>query len=328
MRPSLLVSIVGRCALAAVAWVFTMSVASADMWPSRPIKWIVPFPPGGGADALARMLSERLRAKLGQTVVLENKTGAGSNIGTEFVAKSAPDGYTFLINTDAIAIYPQLYANLRYDPFKDLAPVTFVASSPLLLAVHPSVPGKTVKEFVETAKREASKINFANPGQGSPHHLAFELLARTAGIEIGQANYRGGGPALNDVVAGHAQVGMFTYGAVRQFVQGGQLKPLALLTEKRSELAPDMPTVVEAGWPGVHVALRFVVMAPAGTPADITARLHAAIAEVSKEPDYLQQLRQAGFEAFVTSPSDTGALLRGESTRWAPILKSSGIRLD
>jgi tripartite-type tricarboxylate transporter receptor subunit TctC len=315
-------------AMLAGAALLPLAANAADPWPTRPIKLIVPFPPGGGADSLARPLADRLRAKLGQSVVLENKTGAGSNIGTDFVAKAAPDGYTFLINTDAIAIYPQLYSNLRYDTFKDLAPVAFVASSPLLLAVHPSVPGRNLKEFIEAAKKDSSKLNFANPGQGSPHHLAFELLARTAGITLGQATYRGGGPALNDVVAGHAQVGMFTFGAVRQFVQAGQLKPLALLTEKRTDLAPELPTAVESGWPTVHVALRFVVMAPAGTPKEIIARMHGAIAETVQEPEFRQLLRQQGYEPFVTNPAETATLLRSEATRWAPILKAANIQLE
>jgi tripartite-type tricarboxylate transporter receptor subunit TctC len=217
---------------------------------------------------------------------------------------------------------------LRYDTFKDLAPVAFVASSPLVLAVHPTVPGRNLKEFVEAAKKDPSKLNFANPGPGSPHHLAFELLSRTVGMEIGQANYRGGGPALNDVVAGHAQVGMFTFGAVRPFIQGGQVKPLALLTEKRSDLAPELPTAVEAGWPAVHVALRFVVMTRAGTANEIITRMHAAIAESVNEPEFQQMLRQQGYEPFVTNPAETGALLRSESVRWAPILKAADIRLD
>lgn len=312
----------------AAALLMAAGPSLAQPYPSRPIKLIVPFPPGGGADAIARPLSDRLRQKLGQTVVIENKTGAGSNIGTAEVAHSKPDGYTLLINTDGIAIYQHLYSNLRYDVFKDLTPVGYVASSPLLLAVNPAVPGRTVKEFVDHVKKDPDKLNFANPGQGSPHHLAFELLARTAGLQVGQANYRGGGPALNDVLAGHAQIGMFTYGAVRQHLQSGALKPLALLTEKRSELAPELPTVTESGWPSVHVALRFVMMAPAGTPKDIVDKLQAAIAEIGNEPEFRQLMRQQGFETFITTPAETAALLRTEYARWGPILKAANIRLE
>lgn len=308
------------CVLAAPAF--------SQPYPSKPIKLIVPFPPGGGADGLARPLTERLRAKLGQSVVIENKTGAGSNIGTAEVAQAKADGYTLLINTDAVAIYQHLYNNLRYDVFKDLAPVGYLASSPLVLAVNNSVPANNVKELIELAKKSPGTLNFANPGQGSPHHLAWELLARTAAINVGQATYRGGGPALNDVLAGHAQIGMFTYGAVRQFIESGKIKPLALMTETRSDLAPNLPTVVESGLKNVHVALRFVVMAPAGTPKVIVAQVQTAISEIAAEPEFRQVLRQQGYEPFVTTPAQTANLLRTEYERWGPILKAANIRLE
>ena len=314
--------------LLAAALLICALQASAQAWPNRPIRLVVPFPPGGGADTLARPLAERLRQRLGQPVVLDHKTGAGSNIGTELVAKSAPDGYTFLINTDAIAIYPLLYRNLRYDVFKELVPVAYVASSPLVVASHVDVPARNLREFAALAKRDAARLNFANPGQGSPHHLGFELLARTAGFQIGQANYRGGGPALNDVIAGHAQVGVFTFGAVRPFLESGKLRPLAILSEKRSDLAPDLPTAVETGWPGVHVALRFVVMAPAGTPPEVVARMGTAIADSVAETEFAQLLRQQGYEPFVTTPAEAAKLLREEYTRWGPVLKAADIRLE
>jgi tripartite-type tricarboxylate transporter receptor subunit TctC len=302
--------------------------ASAQAWPNRPIRLVVPFPPGGGADTLARPLAERLRQRLGQPVVLEHKTGAGSNIGTELVAKAAPDGHTFLINTDAIAIYPLLYRNLRYDAFKELVPVAYVASSPLVVASHLEVPARNLREFAALAKRDPAHLNFANPGQGSPHHLGFELLARTAGFNIGQANYRGGGPALTDVLAGHAQVGVFTFGAVRPYLESGKLRPLAILSEQRSALAAELPTAVEAGFPGVHVALRFVVMAPAGTPAEVVTRMSTAIADSVAEPEFAQLLKQQGYEPFVTSPAEGAKLLREEYTRWGPVLKAADIRLE
>ncbi|WP_053076779.1 tripartite tricarboxylate transporter substrate binding protein [Caenimonas sp. SL110] len=308
------------CGLAAPAF--------SQPYPSKPIKLIVPFPPGGGADGLARPLSERLRAKLGQSVVIENKTGAGSNIGTAEVAQAKADGYTLLINTDAVAIYQHLYNNLRYDVFKDLAPVGYLASSPLVLAVNNNVPANNVKELIELARKSPGTLNFANPGQGSPHHLAWELLARTASINVGQATYRGGGPALNDVLAGHAQIGMFTYGAVRQFIESGKIKPLALMTETRSDLAPNLPTVVESGLKNVHVALRFVVMAPAGTPREVVAQLQTAMAEIAAEPEFRQVLRQQGYEPFVTTPAQTATLLRTEYERWGPILKAANIKLE
>jgi tripartite-type tricarboxylate transporter receptor subunit TctC len=328
MRTHSLAPMIGRIAVAAALLLCALQAGAQQAWPSKPIRLVVPFPPGGGADTLARPLADRLRQRLGQPVVLDNKSGAGSNIGTELVAKAPADGYTFLINTDAIAIYPLLYRNLRYDVFKELTPVAYVASSPLVMASYPELSAHSLRDFAALAKREPTRLNFANPGQGSPHHLGFELFARTAGFRIGEATYRGGGPALNDVLAGHAQVGVFTFGAVRPFLESGKLRPLAILSEKRSTLAPDLPTVAESGWPGVHVALRFVVMAPAGTPPDIVTRLSAAIADSVAEPEFAQLLRQQGYEPFVTGPAESAKLLREESTRWAPLLKAADIRLE
>ena len=326
--PNRLVRALARPLLLAGMVLAAASASLAQSYPNKPIRLIVPFSPGGGADSLARPLSERLRAKLGQTIVIENKAGAGSNIGTAEVAQAKPDGYTLLINTDAIAIYQHLYSNLRYDVWKDLTPVGYVADSPLVLAVTPSLPANTLKELVDLAKRQPNKFNFANSGQGSPHHLAFELLARTTGIDVTQVNYKGGGQSVTDVLAGHTEIGMFTYGAVRQYIAAGSLKALALMTQKRSELAPNIPTAVESGWPSVHVGLRFVVMAPAGTPKDIVDKLQAAIAEVCNEPEFRQTLKQQGYEPFVTTPAQTATLLRAEYDRWGPILKAANIRLD
>ena len=300
----------------------------AQAYPSRAVKLVVPFAPGGGGDILARPLAERLGKRLGQPVVIENKSGAGGTIGTGEVTRAKPDGYTLMLNTDAIALYPYLYGNLRYDVLKELTAVGFIADSPMVLAVNTALPVNSVRDLVDLAKREPGKLNFANPGQGSPHHLAFELFVRSAGISIGQAIYRGGGPALTDVIAGHAQIGIFTYGIARQFIDAGKLKPLALFTESRSDLAPNLPTMAEAGMPGVHVALRFVVMAPTGTPTEIVAQIQSAMAEVSRDPEFRQVLRQQGYDPFVASPAQSAALLRTEHDRWGPILKAANIRLD
>jgi tripartite-type tricarboxylate transporter receptor subunit TctC len=312
---------------AAIAAFSVAQVATAQPYPSKPIRMVVPFPPGGGADTLARPLGERMRQRLGQPVILENRSGAGSNIGTAEVARAKPDGYTLLINTDGIAIYPHLYSKLTYDVFKDLTPVTFVANSPLLLGAHPALPAGNVKELVALAKKEAGKLNFANPGLGTPHHLAFELFARTAGISVGQASYRGGGPALTDVLGGHVQLGMFTYGAVQSHVHSGTLKPIAVMTERRSEVAPNLPTVSES-LAGVHVNLRFVIMAPAGTPKDIVGRLQTTISDIVKEPEFRNLLRQQGYEAVISTPEETTAMMRSEYDRWGPILKTANIKLD
>ncbi len=301
--------------------------AFAQPYPNRTIRIIVPFPPGGGADTLARPLAERLRVRLEQPVILENRSGAASNIGTEAVARAAPDGYTFLINTDGIAIYPHLYSSLSYDPFRDLASVTYVAETPLVLAGNPGVKAGDLKDLVYLAKKAPDSINFANPGLGTPHHLAFELFTRAAGLKVTHVNYKGGGPSLADVLAGHVQLGMFTLGAVLPHVQAGKLKPYAVMTGKRTQFAPDIPAMNEV-LPGVTAGLRFVLMAPKGTPRDITGTIQAAVAVVMKEQEIRDTLKRAGFEPFVTTPEETGALMRQDFERWGPLLKAANIKLD
>ena len=313
--------------ISVLATLLLAGAALAQPYPNRSIRIIVPFPPGGGADTLARPLAERLRVRLAQPVILENRSGAASNIGTEAAARAAPDGYTFLINTDGIAIYPHLYAGLSYDPFRDLVPVTYVAETPLVLAGNPAVAAAGLKELIELARNEPERINFANPGLGTPHHLAFELFTRAASLKITHINYKGGGPSLQDVLAGHVQLGMFTLGAVLPHIQAGKLKPFAVMTAKRTQFAPDIPAMNEV-LPGVTASLRFVLMAPKGTPRDIAGTLQAAVVEVMKETEIRDTLKRAGFEPFTTTPEETGALLRQDYDRWGPVLKAANIRLD
>ena len=300
----------------------------AQAYPARPIKLIVPFPPGGGADTLARPLAERMRQRLGQPFLLENRSGASSNIGTDAVAKSAPDGYTLLINTDGIGLYPLLYQKLSYDVFRDLVPITFVAETPMVLASNPNVPANNLLELIALAKKEPDKLAFANPGQGSPHHLAFELFARQAGVQIVQANYRGGGPALQDVLAGHAQLGMFTLGAVLGHINAGKLRAYAVATAARSQAAANIPTMAEAGLPGVQANLRFVLMAPHGTAPAILRSIQSAVVESLQDPDLRSQLQKQGFELLGTSPEETDRTMRQDYERWRPILKAANIKLD
>lgn len=300
----------------------------AQAYPTRPIKLIVPFPPGGGADTLARPLAERMRQRLGQPFLLENRSGASSNIGTDAVAKSAPDGYTLLINTDGIGLYPLLYEKLPYDVFRDLVPITFVAETPMVLASNPNVPATNLLELIALAKKEPGKLAFANPGQGAPHHLAFELFARQAGVQILQATYRGGGPALQDVLAGHAQLGMFTLGAVLGHINSGKLRPYAVATATRSQVAASIPTMAEAGLPGVQANLRFVLMAPRGTSPAILRSIHSAVVESLQEPDLRAQFQKQGFELLGTSAEETERTMRQDHERWRPILKAANIKLD
>jgi len=302
--------------------------ASASPYPDRPIRLILPYPPGGGTDTLARPWAERMRIRLGQPLIVENRGGAATNIGMEFVARAAPDGHSLIINTDNVALFPLLYQRLPYDLSRDFAPVGYLAASPLVLAAHPAVPAATLVELVALLRREPDQWAFANPSIGSPHHLGFELFAREAGIRMVQAEYRGGGPALADVLAGHVHLGCFTLGAVNPHIQAGRLQAYAVLQPARSEVAPKIPTTAESGFPAVVNSLRFVLLAPARTPAGIVARLHEATSEAMAEPGLRSQLIRAGFEVMSTTPEEAAALLRAEHARWAPILPGLNLRLD
>ncbi len=313
-----------RALLAAMA----AAHAHAQSFPARPLRLIIPYPPGGGTDTLARPFAERLRGRIGQPVVLENRGGAATNIGMEAAARSAPDGHTLVINADNVALFPLLYRSLPYDLTRDLAPISYVASSPLVLAGNPAVPARTLREFVALAKRDPERLSFANPSIGSPHHLGFELFAREAGVRLTQVEYRGGGPALNDVLAGHVNLGVFSLGAVSQHFAAGTLRPYALLSPARTAMAPEIPTTTEEGLPNVVNALRFLIWAPAQTSREHIATLYAAITDAMADPGLREVLTRAGFETMSTTPQESAAMLRAEHDRWAAILPGLNIRLD
>ncbi|WP_198375541.1 Bug family tripartite tricarboxylate transporter substrate binding protein [Neoroseomonas rubea] len=315
-----------RTALGLLGAALAARGAAAQGFPSRPVRILIPYPPGGGTDALVRPFSERFRLRLGQPVVIENRGGAATNIGMEAAARSAPDGHTLIVNADNVAYFPFLYRSLPYDLFRDFAPVGYMAETPLVIAVNPAVPAATLEDFVALAKASPDRFSFANPSVGSPHHLGFELFAREAGIRMVQAQYRGGGPATNDVIAGHVHMGVFSLGSVSRHFAAGTLKPYALLSPRRSAIAPDIPTTAEAGLPRAVNALRFLLLAPAGTPREVVATLHAAMAATLAEPELVAQLTAAGFEITVSTPEEAAAALRAERDRWAPILP--GLNLD
>jgi tripartite-type tricarboxylate transporter receptor subunit TctC len=292
----------------------------------RPIRLVVPFPPGGGADALGRPLSERLAQRLGRPVVIENRSGAGSNIGSEFVARAAPDGTTLLLNFDTLVLHPLLYQGMTFEPIRDLLPVARVASSPLLLGCHPGVPAADVAALVALSRADPNRLNFANPGFGSPHHLAFEFFAQASGLQAAHIAYRGGGPALTDVLAGHVQLGMFTLGAVSQHVRSGSLRGLAVVADRRVEVIGAVPTMAEAGFPEAAVPLRFMLFAPAGTPRDAVARVEAEVQAALAEPALLEVLQRAGFDPGFQRGEDTAAELPRLHTIWARALRSANIQ--
>jgi tripartite-type tricarboxylate transporter receptor subunit TctC len=317
-----------RTVLGLVGATLAAGPGRAQSFPSRPIRLIIPYPPGGGTDALARPFSERFRLRLGQPVVIENRGGAATTIGMEAAARSPADGHTLVINADNVAYFPFLYRTLPYDLFRDFAPIGYMAQTPLVVAANPAVPAATLAEFIALAKANPEKFTFANPSVGSPHHLGFELLAREAGIRLVQAQYRGGGPATTDVVAGHVHLGVFSLGSVSRHFTAGTLRPYALLSPRRSAIAPDIPTTAEAGLPQVVNALRFLMWAPAGTPRETIATLHTGMAATLAEPELRATLTAAGFEIITSTPAEAEAMLRAERERWAPIIPALNLNLD
>jgi tripartite-type tricarboxylate transporter receptor subunit TctC len=305
------------------------TAALAQPWPAKPLRIIVPYPPGGTSDILARALSPGLQAAFGQVVVVENKPGATGNVGADFVAKSPPDGYTLLLaDIGSLAISPSVFATLPFDPVKDFAPVVMVAYSPHILAAHPSVPANNVKELVAYAKANPDKLNFAVSGIGGANHLAGIDFAQRTGIKWTYIPYKGGSQAITDVMGGQAQVlfnGMLaTYPAVKE----GKLKAIAISSAKRFSAAPDLPTVAESGVPGFETGSWQGIVAPAGTPADVVNKLHATVTKILATPEMKDRLDKAGAEVRPQTPAQFGAFIAAEKARWAKVVKESGEKFD
>ncbi len=274
-----------------------LAFAQADAWPSRPIKLVVPFPPGGGTDVLARMIAERLRPMLGQAVVIENRPGATGNIGNDVVAKSPPDGHTVLIQGTIIGMFPHIFSKLSYDPLKDLLAVGTIAESANVIVVSPSSPFNTLQDLLKAAKADPSKqLNYGTAGVGSPQHLATEQLARIAGVRLQHVTYRGTAPAVTDLLSNQTDFGAYSLSSMLSLIQGKKLRVLAVMTEKRSGLLPDVPTVAELGFPGVDSSIRFGLFVPAGTPADVVAKLAAANSRAIADPTLKENFVKAGYE--------------------------------
>ena len=315
--------------LAILIATFSLSFAAAQQWPAKPIKIIVPYPPGGTSDILARALGPGITAALGQPVIVENKPGATGNVGADFVAKSPPDGYTLLLaDIGSLAISPSVFATLPFDPVKDFAPVVMVAYSPHLLVVHPSVPTKDARDLVAYAKANPDKLNFAVSGIGGANHLAGIDFAQRAGIKWTYIPYKGGAQALTDMVGGQAQVMFNGMLATYPFVKDGKLKVLAISSAKRFAAAPEIPTVAESGMPGFETGSWQGIVAPAGTPADIVGKLHATVMRALATPEMKDRLDKAGAEVREMSPAQFGAFIVAEKARWANVVRESGEKFD
>jgi tripartite-type tricarboxylate transporter receptor subunit TctC len=295
-------------------------------YPDKPIRLVVPFPPGGPSDVLARVIGQKLNAALSQPVLVENKAGAGTNLAAEFVAKSAPDGYTlFLMMVGTQAINEALYTKLGYSTVRDFAPVTLVAASSLMLVAHPSVPVKNFRDLVALAKANPGKLNFGSSGTGTPLHLGGELLNNRAGIKLVHVPYKGAAPALNDVLGGQIELAMVGTPSALPYIKSGRLTAIGLTSLERAAIAPDVATIAES-LPGYEVELVYAIVAPAGTPRNVITRLNTEITKALEEPETRQRLLGQGFEVRTSTPEQLADYIRSEITKWAPIVKESGAK--
>lgn len=299
--------------------------ASAS-YPNRPVRLIVPYAPGGGADTLARGIGQKLSAALGQAVVIDNRGGGGTIIGSDLAAKAVPDGHTIIIVASTHAVVSSLYKKLPYDPIRDFAPVIRIASAPNILALHPSVPAGSVKELVALARSRPGQLVYASSGNGGGSHLAMELLKSMARIDLVHVPYKGSGPALVDLLSGQANLMFGGMIATLAQVRSGRLKAVAVSSAKRSPTIPELPTIAESGYPGYEAATWYGVLAPAGTPAPIVRKLNAEISRILKLPEVRERMTGVGAEPVGSTPEEFAAYIKSEVAKWAKVIKESGVR--
>jgi tripartite-type tricarboxylate transporter receptor subunit TctC len=300
---------------------------AAEVFPTRPIRLIVPYPAGGGTDIVGRVLAQKLHESMGQPVVIDNRGGAGGTIGTAVVAKSAPDGYTLLLVPTSHVINPSIYAKLPYDTERDFAPITMVASAAILMAVNPSVPADTVRGFIEAAKaRPQTLANYGSAGTGTVFHLTGELFKQLAGLQLQHVPYRGGAPTITALLAGEIPLAFETMLALQPHVRAGTLRALAVTSPQRSAIMPDIPTTAEAGFPALAADNSYALFAPTGTPAPILARLHDATIAALALPGVHDQLREQGAEVVGNSPTDLAAYVAAEIPKWAALAHQAGVQ--
>ncbi|MFO1159825.1 MAG: tripartite tricarboxylate transporter substrate binding protein [Reyranellaceae bacterium] len=318
-----------RRMLLACSLVMIGTAAMAQAYPSRPVKIVVPVPPGGSNDIIARMLAQKLSELNGQQFIVENRAGAGGNIAAEAVATSEPDGYTLLLSAPPpLTINAALYKDLPFDPLKAFAPVALVATVPIVLAVHPSLEARTLGELIALAKARPGTINFGSSGNGSTNHLTGELLKSVAGIDIVHVPYKGAAPAMNDLVAGHILMMFDNMPGVLQQVQRKRIIAIAVAGARRSAAMPDVPTIAESGLSGIEVFSWFGLVAPAKTPAPILAKLEQDVAAILKQPDMEKRLSENGADPGTVFGAAFGQFLAEDSAKWSKIIKASGAKLD
>lgn len=295
---------------------------TARDYPTRPITVIVTYPPGGGADAIARLIAEKLSAALKQPVVVENRGGGAGNIGTRAAAKAAPDGYTLLLgHTNILSVNPSMYSNAGFDPRTDFAPIGLIAATPVVIMSHPSVPAKSITDLIALAKKEAGKLTAGVPVIGSGSHLASEMFKSMANVDLNIISYKGTGPLTNDLLGGHVSIGFNTIAPALGNIQAGTLRALGVASPKRSSLLPDVPTVSEAGLPGFEAVLRYGLVAPAGTPKDIIARLNQELSAILTMPDVIRRISLDGSDTLGSTPEEYAADIDREEKRWGAIVR-------
>ncbi len=308
------------------AFCLGMTAACAQSFPTRPVRVVVTYVPGGNTDVAARILSSHLSENLGQPVIIDNRGGAGGVVGTEIVARAVPDGYTLLFGTSAgLSINPQLQPKLPYNVERDFAPISLVVINPQLMVAPPGLPANTVGEFLKLARAQPGKINYASVGVGSPNHLGMELLKTMTGIDIVHIPYKGSSPAVIDLLAGNVSVFFSSVPVMVQHVRSGRLKALAVGSATRSSAAPDVPTVAESGVPGFEYVVWYGLFAPAATPRAIVARLNEAVVKSLRLPQLDQQLRAQGSEPRPTSPEELSKFMKVEHARWARVVSATGL---
>ena len=317
------------CALASATLPAANAQAPAASWPSKPIRWVVPFPPGGAMDAIARTLGEKAGKTLGQPFVIENKPGAGGNIGADFVAKQPGDGYTLMITSIGMATNKPLYGKLSYDPIKDFAPVSLLAVVPNVLVTNATQPDvKTAKDVIAAARKAPGKLTYASAGNGTSIHLAGEVFTSLAQVDMLHVPYKGSGPAVSDLLGGQVNYMFDSITSARPHIESGKLRALGLTTAKRSKSLPNVPTLAEAGLPGYEVSPWFAVFMPAATPKDIVAKVNSALLEAMKDPDVVKRFETIGAEPVGSTPEEMAQHLARESERWTKLIQERGIKLD
>ena len=308
--------------------IFVSAAGAQEAYPSRPVKFILPFPPGGGTDILGRVIAEQLSANLGQPVVTENRGGAGGNVGAEAAAHSAPDGYTIVLVAPSLAISKTLYSKLNYDPVKDFAPISLVATVPNVMITNPAVEAKNLQEFIELARSRPGAMNYGSGGAGTSNHLAGELFNIVTGTKLVHVPYKGVNLAMQGVLAGEIQLVFIGIPAALPHIKAGKLRALALVAPQRSPALPEVPTVAEAGLKDFEVTTWYGILAPAGTPRPIVSRLNAELVKIMHTPDVRERLASMATDPLTSTPEEFAAYLKQEIAKWGDVVRKSNLKAD